>query len=98
MTTLLELKQKALMEEFKELGQRIAALPAGQVRLELKRRRNGLTAEILQVNQAMVREQVNSPNPKDVAPVHFVPDPDWDEFNKKRERVIAQAKGETEDE
>ena len=91
--------QAALLAEFTELGQRIAALPAGQVRLELKRERNGLTAKILQVNQAMVRDQVHSQNPQDIAPVHFVPDPpDWDEFNARRDAIKNRLNGEQTDE
>jgi hypothetical protein len=57
--------------EFNELSRKILNLPAGEVRVELKRKRNGLTGQMVLLHQKLIAEQVASDNPQHVPPLNF---------------------------
>lgn len=50
--------------EFDALRAKIAAMPQGAVRVELKRRANNLSAEIVVLRQKCIQEELAKPDPQ----------------------------------
>ncbi len=57
--------------EYDELTRKIGTLQQGEVRRQLKQKRNALTGEIVILRQQLIAEQVGSDNPVDVPRVAF---------------------------
>ena len=73
MTVQEELDRK--QSEYERISKQIDSVPSGPVRVELKRKRNGLTGEMVTLRQRLIQEQVSialaGGTPKEIPTLKF---------------------------
>jgi hypothetical protein len=57
--------------EYADLTRKIEGCEPGAVRQELKKRRNGLTGDVVNLRQQLIQEELKSDNPQNIPRVSF---------------------------